>query len=94
MANDSSGPTEVRWPPVSAQYQAERDRLEPELRPTYDALVESYRFHAFVHHRQPFVSYKVLAALVRDGWRPTNHPPIDAPAAAERSTGADRGAGS
>lgn len=70
MANDSSDPTKATiGPPSSPQYHAERERLEPGLRPTYDLLVESYRFHAFVHHRQPFVSYKVLASLIRDGWR-------------------------
>lgn len=55
--------------PDSPQYRAERDGLPAHLREEFDALVESYRFHAFVIYEKPFVSYKVLAALVRDGWR-------------------------
>ncbi len=55
--------------PTSASFLQEREKLPSGLRATYDALVESYRFHAFVHHTHPFVSYKVLASLVRDGWR-------------------------
>jgi hypothetical protein len=72
MANASSGPNEFRpGPPKSPQYLEERERLVPELRPVYDALVDAYRFQAFVHYRTPFVSYKVLAGLVREGWRPS-----------------------
>lgn len=55
--------------PDSAQYRGERESLPVDLRPAFDALVESYRFHAFVIYEKPFVSYRVLAALVRDGWR-------------------------
>jgi hypothetical protein len=72
MANASSDRTEsAPGPPKSAQYLKERERLAPELRSVYDALVDAYRFQAFVHYRIPFVSYKVLAGLVREGWRPT-----------------------
>jgi hypothetical protein len=72
MANDSSDPTKPNpAPPKSPQYREERERLPDELRAVYDALVDAYRFQAFVHHRTPFVSYKVLAGLVREGWRPT-----------------------
>jgi hypothetical protein len=56
-------------PPKSASFFAEREKLPPELRPIYDGLVDSYRFHATMHHNHPFVSYKVLASLVLDGWR-------------------------
>jgi hypothetical protein len=55
--------------PRSGAYHAERETLPLHLRPVYDSLVESYRFHAVVHYRTPFVSYKVLADLVREGWR-------------------------
>jgi len=58
----------------SAQYRLEREALPPELRPAFEALVESYRFHAFVIYEKPFVSYRVLAALVRDGWRASTEP--------------------
>ena len=55
-------------PPSSVMYREERDRLPSDLQPIFDSLVESYRYHALVHHHQPFVSYKVLSALVREGW--------------------------
>lgn len=55
--------------PRSPAYLAERDALEEAVRVEYDRLVEDYRYSAFVHHRQPFVSYKVLADLIRGGWR-------------------------
>jgi hypothetical protein len=47
-----------------------RSSLQDELRPIFDQLVEEYRFHATVLHGSPFVSYAILAALVKDGWRP------------------------
>jgi hypothetical protein len=50
----------------SKGYLSERDLLPATLHAAY---VESYRFHAFVHHRHPFVSYKVLASMVLEGWR-------------------------
>ena len=55
--------------------QQEREKLPEELRPVFDQLVEEYRFHATIFHRAPFVSPKVLAALVRDGWRQTSAQP-------------------
>lgn len=53
----------------SENYIRERDSLSAELRSDFEALVEAYRYYAFLHHRQPFVSYKVMADLIRDGWR-------------------------
>lgn len=64
--------------PTSAAYADERNKVPPELWSAYDALVADYRHFAFVHHSQPFVSYKVLASLALAGWR------ID-PRSAERS---------
>jgi hypothetical protein len=52
----------------------EREKLPEELQEPYDALVEAYRYYAIVHYRHPFVSYKVLAELVRDGWRLSSNP--------------------
>ena len=39
------------------------------MRTDFDALVLDYRHYASIHHKQPFVSYKVLAELVKIGWR-------------------------
>jgi hypothetical protein len=55
--------------PDTPQFHAERDRLDAALRDEFDRLVEAYRFHAFHFYQRPFVSYRILAALVRDGWR-------------------------
>jgi hypothetical protein len=33
-------------------------------------MVDSYRWYATVYHSHAFVSYKVLAFLIRDGWQP------------------------
>ena len=47
-----------------------RSSLPEDLRPVFDQLVEEYRYHSTVIHGKPFVSFAVLAALVKDGWRP------------------------
>jgi hypothetical protein len=53
---------------MSARYLSKREDLPPALHAAYDFLVDSYRFYAFVHDRHPFVSYKVLASLILEGW--------------------------
>ena len=50
---------------------AVRRQLPEELWPVLDQLVEEYRFYALKFHGRPFVSFKVLAALIEDGWRPS-----------------------
>jgi hypothetical protein len=55
--------------PSTPAYVTERESLHPDLRQAFDALVLDYRHYASVHHKQPFVSYKVLAELVKIGWR-------------------------
>lgn len=55
--------------PDSPQFLAEREALNPALHKEFDQLVEAYRFHAFYFYQRPFVSYRILAALIRDGWR-------------------------
>jgi hypothetical protein len=49
-----------------------REGLTEEERPIFDRLVEEYRFQALRLHGHPFVSYKVLGALIEEGWRPTD----------------------
>jgi hypothetical protein len=48
-----------------------RESLPEELRPVYDQLVEEYGFYALKHQGRRWVSYAIIAELVRDGWRPT-----------------------
>lgn len=47
-----------------------REALSEDLRPIFDRLVEEYKFQALRLHGHPFVSYKVLGALIEEGWRP------------------------
>ncbi len=54
--------------PTSAAFLDERSKLPAVLQPVYDELVREYRFHAVIHYRQPFVSYKILRSLVLAGW--------------------------
>lgn len=62
-------PPDPTFLPDTPPFLAERDKLDPALRTEFDRLVEAYRFHAFQYYERPFVSYRILAALVRDGWR-------------------------
>lgn len=51
------------------KHELARNSLSEDLIPVFDDLVADYRFAATKHHGSPFVSYIVLADLVRAGWR-------------------------
>ena len=53
-----------------------REGLPEELRDEFDRFVEDYKFAATQLHGQGFVSYGVLALLIRSGWRRSD-PPIE-----------------
>lgn len=53
----------------SEKHELARNSLPEDLIPVFDDLVADYRFAATKHHGSPFVSYIVLADLVRAGWR-------------------------
>lgn len=55
--------------PKRPKFYEVRESLPEELRSIYDALVGDYEFLAIKHHGKPFVSYKILGDLVREGWR-------------------------
>jgi hypothetical protein len=61
-------PDQVKLPTTPA-FLGERETLDPSLRPEFDALVLDYRYFAALHYQHPYVSYKVLADLVKTGWR-------------------------
>lgn len=67
-------PKKSEAPGISAAMQAEREKLPSELRPYFDSLVETYKFYALVSYGFPYVNYKVLASIVRDGWRRSAEP--------------------
>ena len=58
----------------SEKHQQARDALPEDLRPVFDQLVDDYRFAAHTYHGSPFVSYHVLAEIVKAGWRPSAEP--------------------
>lgn len=68
--NKRTKPDAVKEEPKRTEkHEQARNSLPPELVPVFDSLVAEYRFHALKHHGSPFVSYVILADLVRDGWR-------------------------
>ena len=58
----------------SAAYLEQAASLPDFLRTADEQLVGEYRFYAFMHHSHPFASYRVLAELVRSGWKPSRKP--------------------
>ena len=61
-------------PKRSDKHQLARNSLPFELVAVFDALVTDYKFAASVHHGSPFVSYVVLAEIVKAGWRLVGEP--------------------
>jgi len=53
----------------SEKHELARSSLDDELKPIFEDFVADYRFAATKHHGSPFVSYVVLAEMVRMGWR-------------------------
>lgn len=60
-------------PKKSAKEEA-LDSLPQELHPVYFQLINEYQYHCVKLHGRALVSYKILADLIRDGWRPTHEP--------------------
>lgn len=53
----------------SQKFQEAREALPEDLKGIYDDLVEQYAFHTERLYGRGYVAYRVLASLVRDGWR-------------------------
>lgn len=58
----------------SAKHEEARSSLPDELKPVFDAFVDDYKFAGTIHHGSPFVSYIILAEMVKAGWRLTGEP--------------------
>ena len=54
--------------PSEKQIEA-REGLPEELKPIFDDFVADYRYAATLRHGRPYISYIVLADMVRAGWR-------------------------
>ncbi len=46
-----------------------RNSLPDELKPVFDEIVSHYKYAATIRHGRPYVSYVVLADMVKAGWR-------------------------
>lgn len=51
----------------SEKHEQARDSLPDKLKPVFDNFVTDYRLAATKHHGSPFVSYVVLAEMIRLG---------------------------
>ena len=63
----------------SEKHEQARCSLPEELMPIFDEFVDDYKFAATKYHGSPFVSYIVLAEMVRMGWRHGADPLPDTP---------------
>jgi hypothetical protein len=61
-------------PQRTEKHEIARNSLPDNLKPVFDDFVGDYKFAATKHHGSPFVSYVVLAEMVRMGWRLTAEP--------------------
>lgn len=59
---------------LSEKHEAARRSLPDDLVSVFDAFVKDYKFAGTVHHGSPFVSYVILAEMVKAGWRPSGEP--------------------
>jgi len=46
-----------------------RNGLPEELKPIFNDFVSDYKYAATLHYGRPYVSYVVIADLVKAGWR-------------------------
>ena len=53
----------------SEKYIEALNSLSDELKPIFEEFVSDYRYAATARHGKPYVSYIVLADMVRAGWR-------------------------
>lgn len=53
----------------SAKCEIARSSLPESLRPVFDDFVNDYKFCGTKYHGSPFVSYVILAEMVKMGWR-------------------------
>jgi hypothetical protein len=60
---------ETMFNPKSEKYLKAKESLPKELHAQFEFLVRDYSFYAFQAHGQKWVSYDVLAELVKVGWR-------------------------
>lgn len=58
----------------SETHQEAQNTLPDDLKPVFDKFVADYKYAASMRHGAPYVSYIVLADMVRAGWRCSGEP--------------------
>ena len=58
----------------SPKYLEAEERLPENLKPVMRRLTQEYECFATIHYGRGYVSYRVLADLVLEGWRPVDEP--------------------
>ena len=58
----------------SEKYIKALNALDNEMKPIFEEFVSDYRYAASARHGKPYISYIVLADMVRAGWRCTADP--------------------
>lgn len=58
----------------SQKEEEARNTLADELKPVFDDFVADYIYIATARYGKPYISYIVLADMVRAGWRRTAEP--------------------
>ena len=53
----------------SEKHELARNTLPDDLKSIFDDFVADYRFAGTKHHGAPFISYIILAEMVKAGWR-------------------------
>jgi len=51
-----------------------RDSLPDELKPVFDDFVADYKYAATLRYGKPYISYLVLADMIKSGWRRSADP--------------------
>lgn len=58
----------------SLKYLEARDSLPDELKTIFDDCVSHYKYAATIRYGRPYVSYVVLADMIKAGWRLSAEP--------------------
>jgi hypothetical protein len=69
----------------SPKEEEARNSLPVGLRQIFDDFVADYKFHGTQRHGRPYISYIVLADMVRAGWRLAAEPTPETTSTTEQS---------
>ena len=61
----------------SEKKEMARNGLPDQLRPIFDDFVSDYKYAATLRYGRPYVSYIVLADMIRAGWRRPAKPVLE-----------------